>query len=229
MRRESERRGSRRPSARATHRSRPPGRKKDSAGLVTPEEIDALIGACSNHALTGIRNRALILTLSRGGLRVSEALALRLAGLDPATGALTTRGPRSHAQRTVGLEPPVLAALLRWIEGREGLHLDGECPVFCTLRGQPLKSAYVRALLPRLARKVGIAKRVHAGGLRDAHAMHLAGLHVPLELLQAQLGHSSRASTHRYLRQIAPAGMLAEIPRGTRRPRHGGSQTWPHP
>jgi site-specific recombinase XerD len=230
-RRGSERRGSRRSSRGPTQGSRPPGRTKDSSGLVTPEEVEALLAACSNHALTGIRNRALILLLYRGGLRVSEALDLRPADLDRATGTLTARGPRSHAQRAVCLEPPVLAALLRWLDRRENLRLDvedGERPVFCTLRGQRLKSAYVRALLPRLARKAGIAKRVHAGGLRDALAMRLAGMRTPLEVLQAQLGHSSRASTDRYLRQIAPPALLAEIPRRRGRTREG-PRPWPRP
>jgi site-specific recombinase XerD len=190
--------------------------------------VEALIGACSNDALTGIRNRALILLLYRGGLRVSEALDLRPVDLNPAAGMLTARGPRSHVQRTVCLEPPVLAALLRWLDRRENLHLDVERPVFCTLKGQRVKTAYVRALLPRLARKAGIAKRVHAGGLRDALAMRLAGMRTPLDVLQAQLGHSSRASTDRYLRQIAPPALLADIPRRRGRTREG-PRPWPRP
>ncbi len=44
---------------------------------LTPDEVRALIQACSGRAPIGIRNRALIVALYRGGLRISEALALK--------------------------------------------------------------------------------------------------------------------------------------------------------
>jgi len=46
------------------------------AELLTQGEVRALLGACSSRAPPGIRNRALMAVLYRGGLRVSEALAL---------------------------------------------------------------------------------------------------------------------------------------------------------
>lgn len=80
--------------------------------------------------------------------------------------------------------------------------------VFCTLQGEPMETAYVRALLPRLALKAGIEKRVHAHGLRHTHAAELAREGTPLNLVQAQLGHSSLATTDRYLRHIAPEELV---------------------
>jgi site-specific recombinase XerD len=41
--------------------------------------------------------------------------------------------------------------------------------LFCTIYGSPMSTSYVRQLLPRLARKAGIAKRVHPHGLRHTH------------------------------------------------------------
>src|SRR2546426_5931752 len=52
------------------------GSRKLPAELLTPDEVRALIRACSATAPTGIRNRALLVVLYRGGLRVGEALAL---------------------------------------------------------------------------------------------------------------------------------------------------------
>ncbi|TMA63625.1 MAG: hypothetical protein E6J69_16715 [Deltaproteobacteria bacterium] len=70
-----------------------------------------------------------------------------------------------------------------------------DSPVFCTLRGHPIEPAYIRALLPRLARKVGTGNRVHPRALRNAHAAQLAARRVPVELLQVRLGHGSRVTT----------------------------------
>jgi len=47
-------------------------------------------------------------------------------------------------------------------------------PVFCTLKGGRLDPSYIRHLLPRLARKAGIERRVHAHGLRHTYAAELA-------------------------------------------------------
>ena len=66
--------------------------------------------------------------------------------------------------------------------------------------------------MPRLARRAGIEKRVHAHGLRHTHAAELAYEGAPMNLIQAQLGHSSLATTSRYLAHIAPA-QLVEVMR----------------
>ena len=74
-----------------------------------------------------------------------------------------------------------------------------------------LNSSYVRALLPRLAAKAGIEKRVHAHGLRHSHAADLVREGVPVNLIQRQLGHASLAVTSAYLDHIAPEHVVAVI------------------
>ena len=62
---------------------------------------------------------------------------------------------------------------------------------------------------PRLAKKAGIEKRVHPHGLRHTYAYELAVAEgKPAPLIQAALGHSSLATTDRYLRHIAPAELI---------------------
>jgi site-specific recombinase XerD len=61
-----------------------------------------------------------------------------------------------------------------------------------------------KRLLPRLAAKAGVEKRVHPHGLRHAYAAELAAEGVPVNVVQQQLGHGSLATTDRYLRHIAP-------------------------
>ena len=67
-----------------------------------------------------------------------------------------------------------------------------------------MQPSYVRALLPRLSRKVGIDKRVYAHGLRHTHAFELANERHPLHVIQHPLGHSSLATTNRYINHLAP-------------------------
>jgi integrase len=63
-------------------------------------------------------------------------------------------------------------------------------------------------LLPRLARGAGIPKRVHPHGLRHTHAAQLAREGVPLNVIQAQLGHSNIATTSHYLQHVAPQQLI---------------------
>jgi site-specific recombinase XerD len=183
--------------------------------LLTPEEVRALLAACSSSAPTGVRNRALLVVLYRAGLRLEEALALMPADVDTAAGVLRVeqRGRGDGAARLAGIDAAALAIVEGWLKVRAGLGLSGDAPVFCTLSGGPVHPAYVRQLLPRLAAKAGIDKRVHAQGLRYSHAAELAAEGLPAELIQAQLGHESLASTDRYLRRMSPAERIGALQR----------------
>ncbi len=185
--------------------------KKLPVEILTPEEVKALIRACSSRAPTGIRNRALLTLLYRGGLRLSEALALYPKDVDPDHGTVTVLHGKGNKRRTVGLDPGAFAVLERWMDRRRELGLNGRYAIFCTLQGQPLKSAYIRALLPRLAAKAGIEKRVHAHGLRHTHAAELARERTPVNLISKQLGHSGVGVTARYLDHIAPEEVVAAM------------------
>ncbi len=175
---------------------------------ITEDEVRALIRACSNRAPIGVRNQALIVVMYRGGLRLGETLALKPKDIDPDSGTITVLHGKGDRRRTVGIDPGAMAIIMRWVEKREGLGLTGRMPSFCTLQGQPLKPSYVRTLLPRLADKVGLEKRVHPHGLRHTHSYELMMEGVPVPVIQQQLGHASLATTDRYLRHIAPKDVV---------------------
>ncbi len=178
------------------------------AEVLAPDEVRALLRACSSRAPTGIRSRALLVVLYRGGLRISEALALKLKDLDGAAGTIRVLHGKGDRARTVGLDPTAFSVVERWLDHRAALGINSRALLFCTLRGKPLATAYVRTLLPRLAKRAGIEKRVHAHGLRHTHAAELAREGVPVNVIQAQLGHSSLATTDRYIRHLAPEELI---------------------
>jgi len=136
--------------------------------MLNPQEVAALINACHPTSPTGIRSRALLAVLYRSGVRINEALALYPKDVDVCGGAGVIRvlHGKGDKSRTVGIDPGGVAMLLRWMQARASLGLNGIRPIFCTANGEPLYEGYIRVLLPRLGRKAGIAKRVHAHGLR---------------------------------------------------------------
>jgi site-specific recombinase XerD len=181
--------------------------------VLAPDEVKALIRASSNRAPTGIRNRALITVMYRAGLRLSEALALKPKDVDPAAGTVVVLHGKGDKRRVVGLDPGSMAIILRWVDKRHQYGLTGRSPLFCTLQGRPLHPSYVRTLLHRLGDKAGVEKRVHPHGLRHSMSYELMMEGVPVPIIQQQLGHTSLATTQRYLDHIAPKDLVETMQR----------------
>ena len=188
--------------------------------VLTAAEVFALLGACGRGPC-GLRNRALIVMLWRGGLRVGEALALYPKDVDRAIGSVTVLHGKGDRRRVVGIDPQALAVLEQWLAARAKLGIGGRSPLFCTVsagrRGGQLHAAYVRDMLHERAAKAGIEKRVHPHGLRHTHAFELVMEGVPLIAIRRQLGHRSLAVTERYVDHLAPAEVVAAMQ----------ARTWP--
>jgi integrase len=185
------------------------------AEVLTADEVLQLLSACSNRGPSGIRNRALIIVLWRGGLRIAEALALYPRDVDAAGGVIHVRHGKGDKSRRIGVDPQAMAVLQVWLERRRRLGVDGRAPVFCTISrdalggpGRPLHASYARNMVKQAGRRAGIDKRCHPHGLRHTHAFELANEGTPLHLIQAQLGHTSLATTDRYVRHIAPVALV---------------------
>jgi site-specific recombinase XerD len=187
--------------------------KKLDADLLTSREIEVLIKACSNRAPTGIRNRAMIAVAWRSGLRIGEVLALRSKDLDLQAGTLVVQRGKGGKRRVVGLDAGTAALVQRWLEVRRKREINGRATIFCTLTGDEIDQSYIRHLLPRLARRAGIEKRLHAHGLRHVYAVELEREGAPVSAIRDLLGHSSLAVTDRYLRRLG-AGEAVEFARG---------------
>jgi site-specific recombinase XerD len=179
--------------------------------VLTDAEVCRLLDACNGRSATGIRNRALIAVLYRAGLRISEALDLWPKDIDLESGSIRVLHGKGGRARTVGIDPAAGTVVDRWLQVRAELDLDGRHPALCTLAGSRMGDAYVRVLLPRLARKAGIDKRVHAHGLRHTHAAQLRVEGVDIGIISKQLGHRSIATTARYLDHIAPQQVIETI------------------
>lgn len=203
----------------------PPNKgKKYPPEPLTRAEAHALVNACSSRSPSGIRNRALIVVMWRGMLRVSEALALMPKDVDPAECTITVLRGKGAKRRVVGIDPDAMAYVTRWLDVRARLGLNGRHPLFCTIardvRGGPMNDAYVRDMVKERARKAGIEKRVHPHGLRHTGANELSLEGTPLKVIQAQLGHADPGTTDTYINHLTPRDVVDVM----RRRRMGGDQ-----
>jgi len=141
------------------------------------------------------RNRAILRLLYAGGLRVSELCALVWKDLQPRkdAGQVTLFG-KGGKTRMVLLPVSIwqeLAELRRGASARD--------PVFRSRNGGHLDPVSIERLVLKAARRAGIEGNVSPHWLRHAHATHALDRGAPIHLVQVTLGHSSVATTGRYL------------------------------
>lgn len=191
---------------------RPKPKRRFPPEVLDDAEARALVASCRNTGRwTGVRNAALIAVLYRAGLRVSEALALRPKDLDLARGMIRVLRGKGGRDRVIGIDPGGAELLKRWLTRRAEFGFDGSEPVFCTRTGGQMTTAYVRRVLPVLAARSGILKRVHAHGLRHTHAAQLREEGVDIGIISKQLGHRSITTTAGYLDHIAPFELVEAV------------------
>jgi site-specific recombinase XerD len=192
--------------------------KKYPAEVLTTEQVMGLLAACSRRGNAGIRNRALIVTMWRAGLRIAEALALRPKDINLESGTIQVLHGKGDRRRVVGIDPEGAAVIELWLARRRQLGAHARQPVFCVIShpniGKPLHSAYVREMLKDLAGKTGLADegvRVHPHGLRHTYAASLAREGVPVHVIRRALGHASLATTDRYIDHLSPLEVVATM------------------
>jgi len=187
---------------------RPPPKRRYPIEPLTAGEVKLLMRQFSTTTATGIRNRALITVMYRSGLRISEALALKPADVDPKQGSIRVLHGKGDKSRVVSIDDDALAVVQRWMDRRKIARIRNGY-LFCTLQGADIKGSYVRAMLKRQAERAGITKRIHPHGLRHSHAAELVAEGVPVNVIQQQLGHAHLSTTDVYLRHVAPADVIA--------------------
>jgi integrase/recombinase XerD len=141
------------------------------------------------------RNRAILLTLYAGGFRVSEICSLKWRHLQErdSTGQITVFG-KGDKTRTVLMPRSVWEAL-------QTLQQDApaDSPVFKSRKKGHLDESQVWRIVTKAAERAGIDKDVSCHWFRHAHASHALDRGCPIHLVQATLGHSSVATTGKYL------------------------------
>jgi site-specific recombinase XerD len=168
------------------------------------QEVDALIDAPDQQTPRGRRDRALLLFLARTGARVSEAVGVNAGDLqlDRQRPQVLLRG-KGRKNRIVPIPNDLVKALTLLISER-GVALHEPKPLFVGTHDTRLtrfgathivRRAVATATLvrPELARKT-----VSPHILRHSLAMTLLQSGVNLLTIQAWLGHSQVATTHRY-------------------------------
>jgi integrase/recombinase XerD len=158
--------------------------------VLSEEDVQRLLAAEAEP-----RGRILLNLLYLAGLRVSEACNLRWRNLHirGTAGQVTVFGKNGRT-RAITLPASIWTELVG-LRGAAG----AEDPVFPSRTGKPLDRGRVRMIVRQAVGQAGVAGAVSPHWLRHAHASHALDNGAPIHLVQATLGHSSVATTSRYL------------------------------
>lgn len=198
-------------------------------------DIDALLAAC-HIEFTDERIaetvRTVIGLLAATGLRIGEALGLRVDDIDFDHAVLVIKAAKS-AERLVPVHPSTMAALRQYIAlpARTATSPDPHGPVFVTSNGTGYAYVSFQSFFKRAREAAGLAPRGRARprlhDLRHTFATaHMSAAYAchgdpdrVLSLLATWLGHSDAAHTYWYLTATGElmaraAGMLEPVPEG---------------
>jgi integrase/recombinase XerD len=145
-----------------------------------------------------VRDRALILLLLRTGIRIGEALGLRLNDLDMQDRKVHLfQGEKNSMGRVVYLSEDVLLALKLWLRRRD----QNKEFVFYGQGNRPVCYSTGRSRFVKYIQKAGLEEKgytVHC--LRHTFASELLNAGMRLECLQQLMGHQDIEVTRRYAR-----------------------------
>ena len=183
---------------------------KFPAESYTKDECKALIATCPD-TWYGFRDRTLIILLWRSGLRLAEALALRRTDIDFSQKTIRVLHGKNDKARTVAIDYTAAMEVYAWYVQHLEEFPEPETKLICTRQGKPLRQAYVRRMLPELAKKAHVDKRVHAHGFRHTYAVELMREGVSVKNIQILLGHASLQVTSIYLASLSPEEALDAV------------------
>jgi integrase/recombinase XerD len=143
------------------------------AGLpraLEPGQVQALLDSCDPATATGRRDRAVLLMLSRMGLRAGEVAGLGLDDIDWRRGEITVRGKGSRRDR-LPLPADVGAAIVAYLrDGRPAGALDRTVFIAAQAPREALSYAGITTIVAGAAARAGIPGPVHAHRLRHSAA-----------------------------------------------------------
>lgn len=159
-------------------------------------EIENLLLVPDVSGEIGLRDRAILELLYACGLRVSEAVDLKISDVNLDAGILTCRGKGSKTRKI-----PIGTSAVEWLKSylvlrrkKENFEIQN---LFVSSLGKPITRQTIFVFIKEYAEKIGL-KDVSPHTLRHSFATHLVQNSADIRSVQQMLGHADISTTQIY-------------------------------
>ena len=187
-------------------RIKTPKLEKKLPVVLTKEEVRSLL-----YAIPRLKSRVLVTLFYASGLRVSEALHLRVEDLEIKDAIAWVRSGKGGKDRMVILGEHLVTDLAKYLKKakiRSGYLFPGS-------NGKPLTARNAQQIVARAAKKARLTKNVTPHTLRHSFATHLREAGNDLRMIQELLGHASIQTTEIYTHVSAEEKRSVQSPADT--------------
>lgn len=179
-----------------------PKKSKNLPNIFSKEEISKIISVTTN-----LKHKAILLTIYSAGLRVSEAVNLRIKDIHSDEGYLFIKDSKGKRDRKTILSPILLGVLRQYYKKYK--------PGYWLFEGQE-GGKYSTKSIQQILRKAIDISGVNPWGtvhtLRHSFATHLLQEGVNLRIIQTMLGHSSSKTTEIYTHVLSINNKIVKSP-----------------
>jgi integrase/recombinase XerD len=177
-----------------------PKTRRKLPDVLSFEEIEQLIAQIDLSKPEGGRNKAILETMYSSGLRVTEAINLKISCLHLEVGFIRVIG-KGDKERLV----PIGADAIKFIKLYKDTIRVNQTPaknfediLFLNNRGKALSRVMIFYIIKALLLKTGIKKSISPHSFRHSFATHLVEGGADLRAVQEMLGHESITTTEIY-------------------------------
>jgi integrase/recombinase XerD len=162
-------------------------------------ELDALLKQPNIRDKQGIRDRAILETLYATGMRVSEAVNLKVDNINLEIGFLRCIG-KGNKERVIPVGRKAIISIHRYLElSRPQLLRKKESEfLFLNRFGKKISRQSLWKMIKKYARAARIKKSIRPHTLRHSFATHLLERGADLRSVQEMLGHANISTTQIY-------------------------------
>lgn len=166
--------------------------------VLSVEEVEAMMAAVDLNTWQGLRDRAILEILYGCGLRVSEAVGLKLSCLYFDEGYIRVIG-KGDKERLVPVGEMAADAVNAYLERRpQPFDAESDDIVFLNRFGRPLSRQSMFNMVKTMALLADVRKEISPHTLRHSFATHLVENGADLRLVQEMLGHENLTTTEIY-------------------------------
>lgn len=164
--------------------------------FMNEDEVNALLSQPDVTQEIGLRDRAILEIMYASGLRVSEAVNLRITDIDIDAGILTCKG-KGNKQRKVPLGKSAVEWLKSHLARRRKREYTEMRNLFVTSLGKPINRQVIFNFIKEYAAKAGL-EDISPHTLRHTFATHLMQNGADSRSVQEMLGHADISTTQIY-------------------------------